>query len=538
MVDQIAVVQFRTPAAPGTLNITHPDLTEAFSAALLIFSGVDEGLDGTDVDGGAMGIGWVAAENGAGAVQAQCLTTLFRDALTTTTQAFNSHSNSNCILVGDNAGATVIAANFSTAIANGVQLNFATASVRAKCVAILFHGLARASTGLATITTGASAHYNVGPAGTEFQADLLHLLAADGSLAIGANSGVCQVGFALNLAGVPQKAAYINVARSSDPTDADGYLRSDAATASLNGDRTVAMERAVIGSFDATGFNATAPVSQVTMVYLALKWSNPTSVRCALANSVIAASTGIQAFNAFGFTPDVAFGMSSLLTAEDAIENGAAGCAAGYFVTGRHGSRAYTIRHDRGHTINALDLPASATHTNTRQEDVALLTYDTAGAVVQRATWDGGSGAGGFQLNFSIAGTAGFLTALGIQIIPVAVVTPPSAGAVGTARRPARARTVVGGARHSIMGSVLRELGRFRRAALARIRWRPQPEGVVEPVIVGVELEEDPKGRVSSPGALRGRILGAESFGRVSSSGTGRGIITGQGVESEDLIDP
>ena len=70
-----------------------------------------------------------------------------------------------------------------------------------------------------------------------------------------------------------------------------------------------------------------------------------------------------------------------------------------------------------------------------------------------------------------------------------------------------------------------------------RLRWRPRPVmGLPEVVTIGAEVEEG-SGRITSPGATRGRVVGAGALGRVVSAGSLRGLVIGPGTEQPDRID-
>lgn len=52
-----------------------------------------------------------------------------------------------------------------------------------------------------------------------------------------------------------------------------------------------------------------------------------------------------------------------------------------------------------------------------------------------------------------------------------------------------------------------RAVARMRHALRARLRWKPRPEEI-PPIILEPRTRNSPKGRVTSPGAIRGRISG------------------------------
>lgn len=520
MVDQIAVVTFTTPASTGTFPVTSPLITETFNCAILIYSASN--TDDSNTSGGCMGVGFVSTEVGGSADTDASSTVALQDAQTNT-NAFQDESGGGTgqsIRASNPGVATTVIAEFSAAIAGGVELNFTTTTVRVNCTAILFAGLSRSSLGFDSPTDGGISHEDVGNAGTGFfQPDCLIFLSSDTSIdAGGVQNGQPKIGFAVNPAsGIQQVSAYTNIDNGTNPTAADGYYRSDCCSAAFIGNRGVAMDRFQVTSFDSTGYNAiafdTGGANSPQAEYLAIKWSNASLVRMACANLAVAASTGNQTYNTFGFTPDLVFGMSHLMTVADTIDSTEANtCSAGYFVTGRFGSRAISVHHDHGHAISG----GSPTDANTRQGDHAVLTLTGLGAVAHQASWVGGSSSGGFILNYSTAAQAGTLTALGIQIIP----SPPLP--IRRLKRARRARlsrmryraigSLLGVQAAQGAGLVLRAIQRARRLMRERLR----PKRLFWPTTTlnttPSDTDRDPEGTVFAAGADRGTVLsgGAE----------------------------
>lgn len=525
MVAQIRVVTFTTPAAadPAAFPVTHVDITEAFNCAILIYTRTTD--EDSNSPGGCMGVGFVSTEAGGSADNDASSTVALRDAQPSTTQAFQDESggaSGECIRASNPGVSVVTIAEFSAAIAGGVELNFTTRTEQVKCTAILFAGLSRSAIGNCTFTDGGITHEDVGNAGTgEFQPDLLVFLSSDTSLdAGGVSNGQPKIGFAINPAsGIQQISAYLNIDLGTDPTAADGYYRTDCATAGFIGNRVAEMDRIQITSFDSTGFNATAidtgSGNSPQANYLAIKWADSSRIRTALAHLPVAASAGNQTYNTFGFTPDLVFGMSHLMTVADTLDGVEANtCSAGYFVTGRHGSRAVSVHHDHGHTIDS----GAQTDANTRQGDHAVLTLTGLGAVAHQASWVGGSGSGGFILNFATAAQAGTLTALGIQVIPEPPRVVRRSGRRATRRSRMRYRrtSALGGVRVSFpLSRLLRAVQRFRRAMQRRLRWRPKLPTVAPMPSVPTVTGQESDGSVFSAGAKRGEVSsgGAEAGG-------------------------
>ncbi len=537
MVDQIRVVQFETPAGAGAISVTHPDITEPFSCAILLFS--NSNTDSADNTNASLGIGFVTANaNSVVANSTVSPTAAHGTTAASITGTFFEEANA-CLLAGTLPTGitftTTIQGISAGAIPGGVSLNFTTVTNRTKGVAILFAGLADSCIEEIAATTGApSAISCPSAAGGTFRPKLVVFTPTDqpGGSAVTEAEAQIGLGFAIDDGTPTQKCAFINWDDAVATTDGDGVVRSDSGFGWIDF-ATRAFWRGNVTSFSATGYNVQSVTGNVRAHALAISFSG--NVRVALANLAVAAATGRQLFNAYGFTPDVVLGMSTLFTSEDTTTDGANAGAYGWFVTGRHGSRAYTAHFQEGITGSG----GTPTQAHTRQEDVALLTYQNAAtAVVQRATWDGATGSGGFALDFSVGDAAGLLTTLGIQLIP-------SAPLPLRRRRPLRARAryrrrvvhvqgVPAPVDSNPFGRVLRAILRMRRKALARLRWRPAPPLSIMPEGLPADAEGS-KARVWSPGLVRGRVERALGTGRVFSPGLVRGRITGAGVAPPDI---
>jgi hypothetical protein len=404
MVDQIAVVEFTTPASPGTLDITSSSITETFSAAILLYSGSTNDL--TDNTHGVIGMGFIAIDSGAVndgrafGIQAQ-------DNTSPSNTGTRHSTTDGCVEVpsGTAMGTAVIQAAFSAAIAGGVRVNFTTTTSKTKGVAILFAGLAKAycdTTASATVGVSES----VGGT-TKFEPDLVIFQAGDaGVLNVQSQDAAPNIGFALNKVGLPQVCSYVNADDGLTTTDSDGFVRSANAYGHFVAGGSRAGEFVTVSDFTSTGFDHASSAGTPDANYLALKFTG--DFQMAVANLSVAAATGDQAFTDFGFVPTIVLGMSTLMTTLDSTTDGPTAGASGYFVTGSMGSRAYTWSQQEGVVLGL-------TTARSRQESVAVLQYDHTGTVAQRATWVGASGATGFTLNFSVAASAGRLTALAIQ---------------------------------------------------------------------------------------------------------------------------
>lgn len=507
MVDQIEAVTFDTPTTATTLDITHPRITQPFTAAILIFT--REQTDGADNSHAVLGYGFIAPD---GTTEPDSAISIqISNASRTAPLANTLHSGAaaaKCIQAAAGDTATVaIAADYSASIAGGVRLSFTTVDltggpaggpVRSKCTAILFAGLSRGFVNSCTASLGGT-HEAVGDAGTGlFQPDLVIFAPSEGATNASHTDGYVTLGFAVR-SPAAQIVSLLSFDSVTEPTDADGDARSNRGYEHFI---ARALENATI-AIDATGFTATSSVSSPDSNYLALKFSG--NVRIAVAQMAVAAATGVQSFNSFGFTPDLLFGMISPLTSTDTLTDGPTASAGGYLACTKDYQRAYCIHAEEGKTNGA----AASFNVHTRQEDVALLLYNHTGSVVQRATFEGASGSGGFNLNFSVASQAGMLTALGIQIVPNPPLPQRRARRHRRARFTRRMRRFIVGGRpvgQPPLVRMLKAVLRARRRARARLWWRPKLTPTAVP-LVGDEVEFS-TARVTGAGLLHGRISG------------------------------
>lgn len=419
MVDQIAVVTFTTPATTGTLDVTDPSITEAFSAAIILYSQFTG--DSTDNANGMLGVGFIGV-NGLDTDSTRSFFTAFQcENGVASGQDVNTMRALNIVIrasAGTNIGPATIEAVYDSSVSGGFRLNFTTASAQTKATAIIFAGLTKAATGAASFTT-VGGHESVGTGVDPFEPDLVIFRPSDDLLntdSAGGVGGTMALGFATNTSPIQQVCAYVNVDELVDPTDADGYVSSDHCSVALNSTSRVT-QRISITSFDSTGFNGIADTGTPQANYLALKFSG--AVTIGAVNESVAASTGSQSFTGLGFTPDLVFGISTLMTSLDTLTDGPTASCAGEFVTGVYGDRAYTAHNEEGLNIGG----AVVTSAHTRHEDAGVLTYEHQGSVSQRGTWNGGV-SGGFAINFSVADDAGYLTLLGIQLEQTPLVAP------------------------------------------------------------------------------------------------------------------
>lgn len=515
MVDQIAIVKVavsNTAVVPFTKDFTSPNITEAFSAAVLLFSRTN--TDDSAVAGGFIGVGFIGVNGLQAESSLQCsIGPGFENGVAANAGGLTARSATTCIRIPNNAVAALrVVAAYDSSISGGVRLNFTQCDDAITVTAILFAGLSKAATGGCTHNDTSSTHEEVGAAVDQFQPDLVIFVPSDSTLTSDTPNGALGLGFALNKAGIPQISAHLNYDQNTDPTDSDGFYRSDVASCSFIGDRIVSQDRFAITSFDSTGWNAlavdTGDLNSPQANYLALKFSS--ALRMACANMPVAAATGNQAFNSFGFTPDLVFGMAHLLSTSNTIVDGPTASAGAYFVTGKHGSRSVSFSMQEG-----LDINPATSVSKTQQGDHAVTCLEHTGTLALQAEWVGGSSSGGFVLNFTTAAQVGTLTALGIQLNFSAPRLQRRRARRATRRSRMRYRRTraVGGVRvGQTFAQLWRAVQRFRRAMQVRLRPRRAVLHLA-PTVTPVFSDEvaDPAGGVFSAGSKRGDVFGGGS---------------------------
>lgn len=481
MVDQIAVVDFTTPgpADPASLDITSPEITETVKAIILIWGNSTN--DDENEGGGRCGMAIRALESLSAEETGGALAPLLRNGLTTPTVAVGGGDTAAVILCTNGGSGFDIISTISAVIAGGVTLNFSTKAVSVKGKAIILAGSAmRAWGGSLSVSSTTPVQEDTGPGGSLFQPDLIVCLPTVENVDTTQRSANAFLGIGGAVAGTVQKCGYTDWDNLTEPSDADGVMRSARCAAGLSGAGRV--EVGMVVTINSTGFTyAGATATTTRMRYIAVKFGG--AFKVGVANFAVSGSTGNQPFS-FGFTPAVVFGASFLLTSEDILTDGATAAGAGYFITGTKGSRAVSIRHEEGASSSSHD-PSS------RQGNHAVLTLDELGNVAQQASW-AGTTPGGFVLDFSTA-TAGMLTAIGIQLAPAPAVARDQRAAAKRAihARPQK-RIPAGVKRASRYGRMLRAVRRNRFLQWLRLL-RPSPG--TPPTVVPVQ---------SDPGLVRG----------------------------------
>lgn len=504
MADQIELATFTTPAGAGNFDVTDAELTETVMAAVVMFTA--ETTDDSTLSHGIAGCSLVADDGVTTGSIDIGMSGASIDGLNTvpacTSFQFQGPATDVLIATHQKAAANSLAQrhDFVSFIANGLRMNAVTVTDRTKGSALMFAGVARAYVGLAGASTTLQSEA-VGGAST-FRPDLLILLSSDNGFAGGGsfvNDARFSLGFVIDDGAPSQVSAYIDWDNVTEPSDADGEVSTNRGAISLTTARAI---QRVTFTITATGFDHQASAGTPDVPYLAIKFTKKPSMAV---GSVATPTSPDAAFSVAtpGVFPHAVLGMSTVLAATDTLTDGATAGAAGYFAFTRRNQRAYTVHSEEGVT------PAGATVTNadTRQGDHAVLTFDHTGALAHQAELVGLE-PGRILLNFATAAT-GFLTYLAIGEPPGA--PRPMRRQRGQRRaRAARARRRLfapGGrpvGQPPLTRGFWRAIQRIRVAMRLRLR-RPLPPPSVR--FEGVPAEGDgPKGRVFSPGLVRGRV--------------------------------
>lgn len=504
MVEQIAVVHFDAPLATGDFDITDPSITETVNLALFIYSGTT--ALGTDADGCMLGMG-ACTPNGSDSGHQNASYCTHGDNASLNAPDYDTlrdtgDASSHCIVVVNQAFTIVSNAAFVSTMAGGVKINFNVASAAVKVTCILFAGFSAGAVGSFSGEGPTAELVGISP---HFAPDVLALFGGGGTLNTAINDAQANLGFATRVQAA-ERSMFVNFDQV-EPTDMDGIVSSDAmATGHQN--QTRAVEYMDLDSWNSDGFtwrgDRVAGLPSPSAMYCALKAAS-SQVKIACAAMTVAGATGRQDFNPFGFTPDIVVGMLTPLTALDSYTSGALAGAAAFFVTGKYGSRAAAM-----HAENAKSGTGISFNNRNRQENVALLGYNHTGTVVQRATWAGPSGNGGFALNFSVASQAGYMVALGIQLAPTSLVAPrrPQGSARAKQRRSPQARAAF---TRRARGTFLRLLQWWevqRRGMFDRLHRRSLPPRAG---VVIERFEGETRGDNAFAGSLKGADAGAGS---------------------------
>lgn len=409
MADQFVVVEFTTPASPGTLDITSPSITEGFSCAIFIVSASQ--TDDSNLTHGQLSIGFCTANSASTSPGSSCGHQAENGVTTPDNGTQNNYGAGTpdviSVPLGTAVATQVIAAKFSAAIPGGVRLNFVTTTVRGKGIALICAGLSQTAANSVSVTTSEAQISVPALGGGQFQPDVVVWLAHDhpGGSAFEAETQP-SLGFSVRTSGSPKNVcAFLNFDDGGTTSDADGAYRTDAAFGWLNLSTRVA-EYGGITEFNATGFKAQSNLAGgVLASWLAMKFSGSTTAGAAALP--VAASTGTQALSGLGVAPAAVVGMATRLTTANTLTDGAEAGAFGYFMFTSAEARAYSMRYRDGVGSGV------AKEASTRQSDSALLLYDHLGAVAQQATlltMD----SDGFSLSFSVGSAAGTIIALGL----------------------------------------------------------------------------------------------------------------------------
>lgn len=421
MVDQFAIVTQDTPISNTTQDYTSGSITEPFSGAILIFNHAT--TNDVSTNHGILGIGLIGVDGSqaTNTLQVAICASLEHGKSLTTSDNDTARDDDSCFRVtdGDNSTTLDVTAAFDSAISGGFRLNFTQTDVQVKCTAIIFAGLSKAAVGQYQ-STEAGAHEDVGL--TPFwEPDVVIFRSSDNVTGGDTANGTMALGFATNRSPILQVSAYTNWDDRAATSDADGAVMSDQCSTGFEGLIRTFLDRFSVTSFDSTGFNAIAvnagAGSQSPQAnYLALKFTDST-LQLFTDNLSVSSSTGVQSF-VTGFQPLLVLGMSTLMTSEDTLTDGATAAAAGLFAFNASAARAYSIRSRDGLS------GASLAEASSRHGDHAVLTLANDGSVAQQADFSAFTGTG-FNLNFTTA-TAGFLTLLAIGAGSASLVTSDS----------------------------------------------------------------------------------------------------------------
>lgn len=536
MATQFAIVRAQAQTAGGTQDVTSPDITD-FSAAIgFIFGHLGDG--GTPSTHARMCVGICTKDAVSGAVALAASTSSAGQSGKTsttfnrTTACGSTGSPSRFLTVRDSSSNTLVAAcnvvaRASSGVANGLRLDWTTTPDAAyEMVFILFGGLANQTIKAPAASTAVG-----------FETDAGFIISTSGSFAGGdgsvANDAQPNFGMFVNKGGLPQVCVATEWNTAVSPTDADAEARTN---------RPCGQVAAGVSSFSTlTAIGATTAsftVNSVSAFALFLEFADAAQFGVAL--ETIPGATGIASFTGIGFRPSKVFGIATGVNASDTTTDGAPAAAEGFFAFGTSSAEAFAgaIRLDEGVTLGS---PTPTTDASSLFKTKAVLLMDDTGAVATEAT-RANDVTGGFQLDFTSAG-GGRMALFGIAGVPTTLPLP------GRQRRRRRLRRVTRRRRVTIRTAAFtqvvvprRPLKRQRRIAHRRVRafiggrvvgqppllrgfWkaiarmrmaRLRRRRVVEiPLGIrafGAASSERTKGRVFSPGLVRGRVTSAAAM--------------------------
>lgn len=408
MADQFAIATASSPTpplgVPTTVDFTSPDITETVKAAIFIYG--HSATDGSAQTHASLGAALWAND---GDPSSELLSSHFfvgenGQTVSTDCRGFKSSGNLRAL---DSGHAIDVEVSAVAAISGGVRLTFGTGTTGGpiKITAILFAGLSRAWASIESLSTVLTS-VDTGSIST-FRPDMLVVVGSPGNFGALVDDFRAQIGFVV---GSTHKGQAVRLDRGLTTPDADGIVDSGEVPF-----MTVGAAASAIGAtftLDATGYDTQLTTGTTTcpVTVLALKFSS--AVRLATSNFAVSGSPGAQSF-AVGFRPQLVLGMSSLISAEDSLTDGATASTATYFAFTDAAARAYGASHNEGSALSG----AAPSLARSIQGDFALLALASDGSVAQQATLTSMS-ATGFNLSFATA-TAGRLSALALGFFEV-----------------------------------------------------------------------------------------------------------------------
>ncbi len=482
MAESFAIVRTIAPTGGGTQDITHADISGWSTKGIAIFIVNGGTIDGSNgPPSGRLSIGWCTADGRQG-----CFGMTGLDGRTTG-GAQTSHfptfgtdpSGRVCVIpdtVVPPSTASEGDASFSAALSNGVRINWDTTPAAAyKMTVILIAGVADAW--IDANSVGASATVLCGPVGSEFRPNLVLFLGNNTTTWSGTPSRADDVspafGFAYDGSSLEQASIISEWNRLANPTDADMEIRTDRACGVVVAG---AARHLQVTSFVSTGFVAQSDGSSISFLFLAIKWA--TARVCAVDIETLPSSTGNMDFIGPMFRPLLVLGAASLLTTTGSLVDGALASTFGLFAFNDTVQGAGSISHEEGLT------PSVGTPTNSddRPDAAAVLLLDHTGVLAVRATFVAMSSTG-YTLNFGTA-TAGRILVLAIGVLALQKAVNETERSIEQV---------------SDLKGLTRAVNETERVV----------EQISQSLVAGQPpstAQFDPKGRVSRPGLIRGRV--------------------------------
>lgn len=466
-----------------TFDVTSSRITD-FSSCLIIPIHFFGGTLGTAQN--HAGAGWGAADKlGVGAV---CFRRAQHDrsSLTLCSTLYASPGAGNrCLIVGDPTAsssgsqlwALTAVARSTSGVANGIRFSTAVQATQAfEAIVVLFGGLSGSDVVQVNDTTWPTSALSYTP----------NAVVGANSNGNGSATGQSNLDYMPNFGasvdvGSPKKQVCVAGLWDSGQatSDSDAVVESDRLFDEVTGTGSITLDVSV--SSYGTQITSSTPIGANPNAWcLTLRF--PTGVKFSCAVVPFTATTGVQSFSPFGFTPSLLLGQASLLTSSDSLTDGATAAVEGLCAFMLGTEYAVSTRQKEGQTINAGNHTAASTVFDAK----AVLLMDDGGTKVVEASLNTLGGASEFSLNFTTASQAGRLVlfAIGtVQSHPFEQIGRARRAAL-EARRPRR--RFLGGVKRAafvVPENLWRALQRHRQHALEAVRWRrtiqpSQPEFV------------------------------------------------------------